>query len=70
MSKNNPALPEEYTIFQQDLSKRDVQLNFMGNVRTIEEAKNMLSVFYQCDKDAVSEGKHSYFYICTKIQNE
>lgn len=42
---NAISVPEEYTIYQQDLSQTHLQLKIMGTVKTIEEARNMCKVF-------------------------
>lgn len=55
-------------IWQQDLTKRPISLTLMGHVRTIDEARTMLEAFNHCDKQAVRDGKHTYFFTCETAQ--
>lgn len=64
-----PAIPERYDVWQQDLTKDYVCLTLMGHVHTQSEARNMLAVFNECDKKAIRNGHHAYFFSCAKIQN-
>jgi len=66
---NEISVPEEYTIYQQDLSQTHLQLKIMGTVKTIEEARNMCKVFNEVDKE-VLQGKHTYIFTCTKVKGE
>ncbi len=66
----NVAIPERYDIWQQDLTKPYISLQFMGFVKTQSAAKEMLKTFNFCDKKAVESGSHAYFFSCGKLKNE
>ena len=66
---NEPSIPEEYVIYQQDLSKDYLQLRIMGVVRTISEARTMCKVFSDADGHT-KDGTHSYTFICNKLKGE
>ena len=64
------SIPERYDIWQQDLTKPYIALQFMGFVKTQNEAKELLKSFNFCDKQAVESGFHAYFFTCGKLRNE
>lgn len=45
-----------------------MKLTMMGHVRNIDEARVMLETFNYCDKQAVRDGKHTYFFTCETAQ--
>lgn len=63
------AIPEEFDIYQQDLTKDYLQLRFMGKVYSIQEARAMCKVFQEQDKLA-QDGHHSYVFVCKKLKGE
>lgn len=66
---NKVAIPKEYTIFRQDLTKDYLQVEKMGLLHSFNEAIGMCKVFNETDKDVLI-GKCNYFLICSEIQNE
>lgn len=69
MENEEVSIPEEYIIYQQDLSKDYLQLKIMGVVRSIDEARTMCKVFSDTDKHT-KDGTHSYTFICNKLKGE
>lgn len=63
------SIPEQYIIYQQDLSKDYLELKIMGTVKSIEEARTMCKVFNETDNDVV-KGKHTYIFTCEKLKGE
>lgn len=63
------AIPQEYTIFRQDLTKDYLQVEKMGFLHSFNEAIGMCKVFNETDKDVLT-GKCNYFLVCSEIQNE
>lgn len=69
MENEEVSIPEEYIIYQQDLSKDCLQLKIMGVVRSIDEARTMCKVFSDTDVHT-KDGTHSYTFICNKLKGE
>ena len=63
------AIPERFDIWQQDLSKPYIALQYLGFVKTQAEAKEMLKAFALCDKSAVESGLRAYFFTCGKLRD-
>jgi len=60
-NREDIIIPERYDIYRQDLSKDYLELQYMGFVHTIAEARTMCKSFCEADKEAMS-GKATYIF--------
>lgn len=64
------AIPERFDIFQQDLTKNYLSLQYFGFVLSITEARTMCRVLNETDIQEVKAGHHTYIFMCGEMQGE